>query len=69
MSQDNPIFDNATLYTSVQVKEKLNIGNTGYRSLVANGTLAFIQISARIRRFKGSTLNALCREQSKDHLS
>ena len=65
MSEESKLFQDNQLYGPGPVMEKLNLGRTAFRELIASGTLPFIKISERTRKFRGSTLNRIFSEITK----
>lgn len=62
ISEPSPLFKPDKLYTPDEVREKLNIGKSLLNELIKLQYLKVVRISTRIRRFKGSSLNRLCKE-------
>ena len=64
-SDNAKIFEDDFLYSPGQVKKTMNLGQTCFKELIASGTLPFIKISERTRKFRGSTLNRIFCEITK----
>ena len=65
IQEEHKLFNDDQLYGTRPVMNKLNIDKTAFRNLIESGTLPFIKISDRTRKFRGSTLNRIFCEVTK----